>query len=596
MAQAANQQHFQGSPVPSQSFGAAPPSSGNATTQAAAAPPRQRVRARRGQATDPHSIAERNTGRILALIRNPNSSESKKIQEVDKKRRITMMAMGFSWKLWELAFIVLYALAFYALVIYRSLQLSHDNSHKLFGLRPGWILGRLNDLSDPQWRNFRGNLPILMLVFGIFTLVANTIRRFYHLRARGMSLIWSFLSLCYLSYLHGACIVFILLISSMNFFLVKIFARTKYFVYMLWIFNIAILLLNRVYEGYSFTLFGANLAFLDSYRGTFRWHICFNLVILRMISFGLDYHWFSDQDSRFDQKERSVPIDKYSFNIYLSYLIYAPLYIAGPITSFNAFAMQLDIPQKNHSVGQIAWYGVRWAISLFLMEILTHFFYYNSYASSDIWKNLSPLEIFIIGYGVINFMWLKFSLIWRFFRFWSLIGGVETPENMPRCVNDCYDLESFWKSWHASFNKWLVRYMYIPLGGSQRKLLNVWVIFTFVALWHDLEWKLICWAWLTCIFLIPEIVIKSAAKTFQVRSALGGFIFRELSAISGAVTITCLMVANLAGYVIGPNGINWLISRLLQKDGLHVLCGIFTSFYIGTKLMFHIRDAKQKCW
>ncbi|XP_039144514.1 membrane-bound O-acyltransferase gup1-like isoform X5 [Dioscorea cayenensis subsp. rotundata] len=382
----------------------------------------------------------------------------------------------------------------------------------------------------------------------------------------------------------------------MNFFLVKIFARTKYFVYMLWIFNIAILLLNRVYEGYSFTLFGANLAFLDSYRGTFRWHICFNLVILRMISFGLDYHWFSDQDSRFDQKERSVPIDKYSFNIYLSYLIYAPLYIAGPITSFNAFAMQLDIPQKNHSVGQIAWYGVRWAISLFLMEILTHFFYYNSYASSDIWKNLSPLEIFIIGYGVINFMWLKFSLIWRFFRFWSLIGGVETPENMPRCVNDCYDLESFWKSWHASFNKWLVRYMYIPLGGSQRKLLNVWVIFTFVALWHDLEWKLICWAWLTCIFLIPEIVIKSAAKTFQVRSALGGFIFRELSAISGAVTITCLMVANLAGYVIGPNGINWLISRLLQKDGLHVLCGIFTSFYIGTKLMFHIRDAKQKCW
>lgn len=32
------------------------------------------------------------------------------------------------------------------------------------------------------------------------------------------------------------------------------------------------------------------------------------------------------------------------------------------------------------------------------------------------------------------------------------------------------------------------RYIYIPLGGSQRKLLNVWVIFTFVAIWHDLEW------------------------------------------------------------------------------------------------------------
>ncbi|KAJ0965898.1 hypothetical protein J5N97_027036 [Dioscorea zingiberensis] len=59
VAQAANQQHFQGAPIPSQSFGAAPPSGGAATQQPAAAPPRQRVRARRGQATDPHSIAER---------------------------------------------------------------------------------------------------------------------------------------------------------------------------------------------------------------------------------------------------------------------------------------------------------------------------------------------------------------------------------------------------------------------------------------------------------------------------------------------------------------------------------------------------------
>lgn len=90
--------------------------------------------------------------------------------------------------------------------------------------------------------------------------------------------------------------------------------------------------------------------------------------------------------------------------------------------------------------------------------------------------------------------------------------------------------------------------MYIPLGGSKKKLLNVWVIFTFVAIWHDLEWyvpfivkssilsvkvvaflsnilcliilmdfrKLLSWAWLTCLFFIPELVFKSAAKAFQV--------------------------------------------------------------------------------
>ncbi|XP_058095818.1 membrane-bound O-acyltransferase gup1 isoform X8 [Magnolia sinica] len=292
-------------------------------------------------------------------------------------------------------------------------------------------------------------------------------------------------------------------------------------------------------------------------------------------------------------QERSIHTDKFSFSMYLCYLVYAPLYIAGPIVSFNAFASQLDMPQRNHSIGQIAWYGFRWVLSLFLMEVMTHFFCYNAFTISGLWREFSPFEVFIIGYGVLNFMWLKFFLIWRYFRFWSLVGGVDVPENMPRCINNCYDLESFWKNWHASFNKWLVRYLYIPLGGSRKKLLNVWVIFTFVAVWHDLEWRLLSWAWLTCLFFIPEMIVKSAVSALKAKSAIHEFILRELGAVAGAITITSLMVANLVGYVIGPSGINWLISRLLHRDGLPVLGGIFTTFYVGTKLMFHIQDTKK---
>ncbi|KAL9317143.1 hypothetical protein ACSQ67_013660 [Phaseolus vulgaris] len=137
-------------------------------------------------------------------------------------------------------------------------------------------------------------------------------------------------------------------------------------------------------------------------------------------------------------------------------------------------------------------------------------------------------------------------------------------------------------------------YLYIPLGGSKKKLLNVWVIFTFVAIWHDLEWKLLSWAWLTCLFFIPELAFKSARKAFQVQSSFGVCIFRELSAVAGAVTITCLMVANLVGFVVGPGGINWLLSSFLHKDGLPVLGGMLATFYIGTKIMFHIDEAKQR--
>ncbi|KAJ8748612.1 hypothetical protein K2173_007602 [Erythroxylum novogranatense] len=518
------------------------------------------------------------------------------------------------WKAKELTLLVLYAVAFYAFIISRSLLLSHDHALKLYRLRPGWIFSsRLNDESDAQWRNFRGNIPILTLVFALFSLLANMSRPFFGLKAKGMSLVWLSISLVYLSYLHGVCTIFILSIAAFNFFLVKIFARTKYFSFVLWVFNIFFLLCNRIYEGYSFSIFGKQWAYLDNYRGNFRWHICFNFVILRMISFGYDYHW-AHEASSFDRKkhtqrchicmsgkecyrllqERSVMKDNFSLSIYLCYLVYAPLYIAGPIISFNAFASQLDTPQKSYSAKDISWYGLRWIISFILMELLTHLFYYNAFAISGLWKILSPLDIFIIGYGVLNFMWLKFFLIWRYFRFWSLICGIEVPENMPRCVNNCYNMESFWKNWHASYNKWLVRYMYIPLGGSQRKLLSVWIIFTFVAIWHDLEWKLLSWAWLTCLFFIPEMLLKSAANALQVESSFQKFLFREFSALAGAVTITCLMVANLVGYVIGPSGVNWLISKFLSRDGLPVLGGMFLSFYVGTKIMFHIDDVKQR--
>mgnify|MGYP001810695322 CR=1 FL=1 len=51
-------------------------------------------------------------------------------------------------------------------------------------------------------------------------------------------------------------------------------------------------------------------------------------------------------------------------------------------------------------------------------------------------------------------------------------------------------LQGFWRGWHSSYNQWLVRYMYVPLGGSTRRVWIIWPIFFFVALWHDLEVRL----------------------------------------------------------------------------------------------------------
>lgn len=172
------------------------------------------------------------------------------------------------WKRRELGLLILYAIVFYFIVIRRSLHISRGNQKfhyhwlpnsifhficfKMFvildstnsqiitpdstvyardGSRnwlifPTYLLSALpplfvsilhkeilyfpllQDVSDAQWRNFRGNLPILTFVFGIFALVANTLRAYFDLKARGMSIVWLFISLIYLSYLHGAWYAF----------------------------------------------------------------------------------------------------------------------------------------------------------------------------------------------------------------------------------------------------------------------------------------------------------------------------------------------------------------------------------------------------
>ncbi|GAU11498.1 hypothetical protein TSUD_344880, partial [Trifolium subterraneum] len=278
------------------------------------------------------------------------------------------------------------------------------------------------DVSDAQWRNFRGNLPILTLVFGIFTLLANLMRAFFNLNVRGMSVVWLLFSFAYLSYLHRACVIFVLSIATINFLLVK---------------------------------------------------------------------------------ERSLHINKFGYVVYLSYLVYAPLYIAGPIVSFNAFASQLDVPQNS--------------LKLHVAKVFA---------------DLALFQVLVTG-------------------------------------------------------------MLLTLLASKHKYVHVIYMEKVITLKLCCR-KLLSWAWLTCLFFIPELVLKSATKAFQAESSFGEFIFRELSAVAGAVTITCLMVANLVGFVVGPSGINWLLSSFLRKEGLPVLGGLLMTFYVGTKIMFHIEEAKKR--
>lgn len=92
------------------------------------------------------------------------------------------------------------------------------------------------------------------------------------------------------------------------------------------------------------------------------WQISFNFSTLRMLSFSMDYYWAvaarsnqfeshcltctscSGLHERLCEKGRelkSPDLQKYNAINYLIYLFYPPLYLAGPIISFNNFLFQV---------------------------------------------------------------------------------------------------------------------------------------------------------------------------------------------------------------------------------------------------------------
>ena len=156
-------------------------------------------------------------------------------------------------------------------------------------------------------------------------------------------------------------------------------------------------------------------------------------------------------------------------------------------------------------------------------------------------------------------------------------------------------IQGFWKGWHSSYNRWLVRYAYVPLGGTPYRLLNIWPIFLFVAVWHDLEWRLLGWALLTCTAFFPELAAKRLANTF-LKSPSGGWRapgWRHIAALAATLNILALMGANLAGFVLGVEGVAGF-ARSLLRDGRLLGC-VLGVLFSAAQLMFALREGEAQC-
>lgn len=424
--------------------------------------------------------------------------------------------------------------------------------------RPGWLFWDSQqrvDVSDPQWRQLRTMLPALFAGFAVWAALSVAIRRVFGPMSWVRRVFYVATALGTLWYLHGRAALIPLAICVVHFAIAKVFGRSRLGPVVTWLFNSAILLSMYFTSGFSHV---DALWWLFERGQLLRWHTVFKIAMLRMLSFNMDYHWalvgrqpnaaISKHSELERQQEEPRPIERYDFVTYFIYCFYLPLYIAGPIVTFNAFSAQLESPQKTvplwkalRGVALVAVYAV-------CFDVANHYIYANGINEYRWWYDgMSPLEIAALALYMMNWMWMKFLIIWRFFRLFSVLDGIDTHENMPRCISMISRPSVMWRSWHSSFNHWTVRYIYVPLGGRRWQWITAWLIFIYIAMWHDIEVRWLAWAVINCAGLFIEVAIStSLGKSPRFAWLREAWYWRHMQAFGSAVSIYLLIVANLA--------------------------------------------------
>ena len=229
------------------------------------------------------------------------------------------------------------------------------------------------------------------------------------------------------------------------------------------------LVLFGVHHWHSSFLFGnisPALSGLDT-NGMIRWYTLMNLFALRMISFNMDRYWAlrssappatvgRDRTYKEMEKSNATRGALASPLLYFVYMFYTPLYFAGPIISSNAFmeqvrrpalllarlraapsSMRICAPGRSSCPGAVRsqllqftmstrripfravfLYALRMAAVFLLFEWTTHYLYTFGVVYSGAWfeEVLDPYIIVLFAYTAVHIMWLKFLVIWRFFR------------------------------------------------------------------------------------------------------------------------------------------------------------------------------------
>ena len=360
------------------------------------------------------------------------------------------------------------------------------------------------------------------------------------------------------------------------------------------------------------------------------WEFILVYSLLKMLSYNIEYkkiyfeqtvpesifslnqarsHCMECYDGNFCTKclENTVISDKDktedSFDIInlINYIFYLPLLYNGPLINYNSFIFQLNIIKDSKHNDLIKMnkilYFLKFLLIFTIMEVYNHFLFpiflfRNGYTTLE--PNNSEVSLFyycFICFNILTFIWLKYAVIWKFWRLLAWCDGIYVEENMNRIIYDIYSLEEFFRGMNRSLNRYLVRYLYVPLGGREKKYVNIWVIFASLFLIFEFEnVDYIVFSVCCCVLLDVEIFVKKMFLNKFGEDFNEKVYLRYLKYVICSFYVFILLIVALLGFHFSIQGIKVFFDNVLRLGGYFYFM-IYVIFLVpNVVMMFFIRD------
>ena len=151
----------------------------------------------------------------------------------------------------------------------------------------------------------------------------------------------------------------------------------------------------------------------------------------------------------------------------------------------------------------------------------------------------------------------------------------------------------FWKRWHITLSRWIMDYLYIPLGGSwygpARKYLNLFIAMAISGLWHGAAWTFVIWGMYHGILLIVHNIYMRVNKPRLWRYFAETSLYR-LIAIGVSFHLVC--VGWVFFRVEGIHNAAYMVMKMLTFSQLHLTHGNIR-YLLVIALLFLLHPAER---